>query len=691
MVFLRTAGLLLLLAVASPVAGVRRVGRQPAAPGTTPVKKVIELLKKLSAQVEEDGKREAAAYDKYACFCKEQADNKLYAIEKSEKLIASLSAELFKLMADIADLGAGISSLTTKISGLDSAISSATSARQGQHEAYLAKEADTSAGIDAIKRAIAALQDSKGDMSGKVAFEKASATLAQLSAAAAKALGQQAKKNLQPGEEYDYEYHSNDIIAILEKLLVTFTETKNRLDQEEFEANSAFEKAKLGMQNEKKFAEKEKLAKEKMEAEKTERLQAAQQEKLAEEGARDSDKAFMQTLTSNCEDKAKEWDSRSQTRAQEITAISKATEALETGVAPNWKANRMLVGLPQKKSQAPPAFLQLRGSERGAQQRRKVLALLRASAEQLHSPALSVAALRVQASEDHFEKVRSIIKDIVSRLEAQAAAEATTKGYCDTEMAKAVSLRDAKNQEIESLTAQITEKEVLKARTQGEIAALSSAIADNMKAQKEATELRADEKKDNTNVMTDAKAGKAAVEYALQVLKQFYDGQGVFVQTSAGYVPPNSDRSGKTVEDLAPETFESGYDGRQQASKGIIGLLEVILADFDRTHTTVDAAEATSAGEFQMFETAIEADTNQKTGDKATKEGEVTNLDDDLVQLQDQKKDAVKAHDLAISTLDGLKAMCVEGEETYEERVAKREKEIAALKEAHDILENWQA
>merc|ERR1719230_1096906 len=47
-----------------------------------PVEKVTALLEKLQAEVEAEGKSEAAAYDKYACFCKEQADNKQYAIEK---------------------------------------------------------------------------------------------------------------------------------------------------------------------------------------------------------------------------------------------------------------------------------------------------------------------------------------------------------------------------------------------------------------------------------------------------------------------------------------------------------------------------------------------------------------------------------------------------------------------------------
>jgi cell fate (sporulation/competence/biofilm development) regulator YmcA (YheA/YmcA/DUF963 family) len=51
----------------------------------------------LSAKVTAEGQKEAAAYDKYACFCKEQADEKLYAIEKSEAKIKDLKAEIEEL------------------------------------------------------------------------------------------------------------------------------------------------------------------------------------------------------------------------------------------------------------------------------------------------------------------------------------------------------------------------------------------------------------------------------------------------------------------------------------------------------------------------------------------------------------------------------------------------------------------
>jgi len=308
---------------------------------------------------------------------------------------------------------------------------------------------------------------------------------------------------------------------------------------------------------------------------------------------------------------------------------------------------------------------------------------------------LSAAALKVQAAEDHFVKVRSIIKDLVAKLEADKLAEATQKEFCDKSMSAAVTTRDEQQEKKESLEAEMSQKEAEKAQLESEIAALSEAIAANNKALLEATELRAADKADNTEVISQSGAGKDAVEFALSVLKQFYEGAGggapTLLQRRAGYVPPNSDREGKTLGDLAPEVFDSSYEGRQDSSKGILGLLEVILADFDRTGTVVTEQEQMSAEEFAEFKQQTEADTAAKQKQVDTTEGEVSTIKDDLVSLTDQKATAVKFYEAAVAELEALRSSCVEGEETYEERVAKRVKEIEALKEAHAILEEWKS
>merc|ERR1719247_3674944 len=94
----------------------------------TPMEKVITLLKDLSTKVAAEGKKEAAQYDKYACFCKEQADEKLYSIEKSDAKISRLNAE---------------------IKELDSAIEEKTEKRDKEHDEYLVKAKDMNEAIEA--------------------------------------------------------------------------------------------------------------------------------------------------------------------------------------------------------------------------------------------------------------------------------------------------------------------------------------------------------------------------------------------------------------------------------------------------------------------------------------------------------------------------------------------------------------
>ena len=70
----------------------------------SPVQKVIELQKNLQAETEEQGEKEAAQYDKVACFCKEHADEKPYAIEKSSMNQANLNEQIDELTGDINEL-----------------------------------------------------------------------------------------------------------------------------------------------------------------------------------------------------------------------------------------------------------------------------------------------------------------------------------------------------------------------------------------------------------------------------------------------------------------------------------------------------------------------------------------------------------------------------------------------------------
>ena len=92
-----------------------------------------------------------------------------------------------------------------------------------------------------------------------------------------------------------------------------------------------------------------------------------------------------------------------------------------------------------------------------------------------------------------------------------------------------------------------------------------------------------------------AEEGKASVELAIRMLCEFYEQHAI---PELQCVPPNSDREGYPVGDLAPEVWEGEYFGKQTESKGIFSLLEVILSDFARTIDTVTSDEELAQGVF---------------------------------------------------------------------------------------------
>jgi len=647
------------------------------------MEKVITLLKSLSTKVAAEGAKEAAQYDKYACFCKEQADEKLYAIEKSDDKLASLKAQITDLDAAIAQLNSDISDLSKKATRLDGEIKTATNKRNTEHAEYEAKATDMNEAIDACGAALDALKDSKGAMTD--------AKLNLVQVAVEKVLGKGAPK---------FQYQSNDIIATIEGLQATFKKMKKDLDIEEFDINSAFESKKLGLSNEKTFAEKERDEKAAVEAAKSEEVAAARDDKKVTTADRGADQSFMDELTAQCEEKAGQFDQRSKARSDELTALSDATSELQSGAVPNAGANKKLTGLQKKPAVVqkaalkvgikPVSFVQINSENNEVHNKlviQRVLDSLHKAAGRTGSSMLASLGVKAMLAEDHFVKVRTLIKDLISKLKADALSEATQKSTCDKGMSKAVSERDAANAQIEASTSKITTKTALKEQLTAEVSKLQGEIADLKKGLLEATELRAEDKKEHATTVGMSKEAIASVKLALGLLQDFY--KNALLQT-AKYTPPKSDRSGNTVGDLAPEAFDSTYHGSQSESKGIIGILEVILSDFERTKSTTEKDESESDKAFKEIEADTNKDVAAKEKDIKDKEKTKTDTIGDILAEQTTLGEAKDSLGNSKDALDALEAMCVKGEETWEERKKKREDEIGALKDALQIFEDWQ-
>merc|ERR1719440_2400087 len=225
----------------------------------------------------------------------------------------------------------------------------------------------------------------------------------------------------------------------------------------------------------------------------------------------------------------------------------------------------------------------------------------------------------IRLKEDHFVKVRGMIKDLIAKLEADASAEADQKAWCDEEMEKSTSKRDENIGAMEGDLAAKTSAEAKIAKLEEEIATLMSEVAELTKALNEATQLRGEEKADNTKTLADANAGLAGVTKAMKILKDFYD--NALIQTS--YKPPKGDASGNTVGDLAPDSFSGDFSGNQDAAVGIIGQLDVIKSEFEANIDATKTAEDEAESAYDSYKSETEGDISEKETSIKTKNTEV--------------------------------------------------------------------
>merc|ERR1719169_33852 len=309
---------------------------------------------------------------------------------------------------------------------------------------------------------------------------------------------------------------------------------------------------------------------------------------------------------------------------------------------------------------------------RAGDARTRVLTLLRKKSAELDSPVLAALATKVAA--DPFVKIKKLIQELIERLLQEAADEANHKGWCDKEFGKAKQSRAMKAEAVKSLNEALAKNEAKRDKLMEEIAVLTKEIAELDDSLSKTTKERNDESAENAATVEEAEEGQAAVEEAIGVLEKFY-------KTAAKAADPTLLQVGQ-VPDMPDAGFGGAYKGGQSASTGILGMLDVIKSDFVRAIKETEEAEKAAAKEFMEFETTTKVSLGTKNVAKTAKEGELTevngSIDEDNTSLTDEQS----LLDKSIQEIIELQPACVETGMSYEERVAKREQEIEALKEA---------
>jgi septal ring factor EnvC (AmiA/AmiB activator) len=266
-----------------------------------------------------------------------------------------------------------------------------------------------------------------------------------------------------------------------------------------------------------------------------------------------------------------------------------------------------------------------------------------------------------------------MIKDLIVRLMEEANEEAEHKGWCDTELTTNEQTRKEKTAAVETLHAELDELEASIQLLAQQIEDLAKDIEALDKAMAEATQLRQQEKAENEETIKDSKEAQTAVAEALAILKEFYSKAGE--ATALVQQQP-----------VAPEIFDSPYKGMQSESGGVLGMLEVIEADFARLEADTMAAEEAAQKAYDKFMTDSSADKSAKTTGHDHKTSKKEDQESAHVSKKEDLAGTQKELDAAMAYFDKLKPSCVDAGVSYDSRVGNRKEEIESLQEALKIL-----
>lgn len=454
---------------------------------------------------------------------------------------------------------------------------------------------------------------------------------------------------------------------MLEKLKDKFIAERTTLEQEERASKQAYE---MLMQELKNGIEKATTN----EDQKTEQKSSLIEDKATAEGdladttaTRAEDQKYLDDLTATCEQKAADFEARQQLRAEELVAIEKAIEII---------SSQAVSGAALYQTRGGAAFVQVRSEEQLGAARSRATAFLQARANKLQSRLLEALAVRISvpAGADPFVKVRKMVKELIVRLMEEADAEASQKGWCDTELSTNEQTRQEKTEAVESLKATIDELEASLAKNTEELVELSAALSELESAMTEATKLRGKEKEKNAETVKDAQEAQTAVAQAMTVLKEFYSSAA----TATALIQRRQE---------PPASFDAPYQGMGGESGGVVGMLEVIQSDFARLESETTAAEEASQKEYDAFMTESKVDKEKKSTDVKHKEAKKQDESQALTVAKKDLEAEQKELAAALRYFDKLKPTCVDSGVSYEDRVARRKEEIESLQEALQILE----
>jgi hypothetical protein len=694
--------------------------------------KVVELLTVMINQVESDAKMDGQTYMEYKKWFDNQKDNMKQIIEDTTQTIETLKTDLEEQETFREGQKLEFESVSQKLAKAEKELSDAKLIRAKERKDFEAAEQQLAHGVDQLERTLEVLGkqapsnnggaflqetdaamglvevaerlktslESGGDISlnagqRETLHEFVVAAKRQVSARAPRRQASIAPDFLQvkavsdSDEDGPYESQTSSVTSTMQTVLDKTNEELEKARKTEVEQKTNFDsfssalQSQIGNLEETRLDLKSQLTQSQQKSSEMQSQLVAATENLKVTGEQ------LQEVKAEFGVKTRNFKTRAGKRSDELLAVQEAHQILTSEAIQAASSAQTIIG----------DFIQVGQQHQVRSRGASVLA--KALAGSSVTAASSVSLLEVSSSQrlarrrrrsellarqgrahaSPFRKVKGMIGKMLEKLEAQAASEQKHKEWCDHEIGKSMASKTEKEADVQKLQSRIDSLEAELGEVTNDVNSLTEETGNLNGAATSATKIRQEEHEGYLSSTTMYKDSIKLINAAIKVLEKFYlkeDGKSESLVQSGGgkgkgKQDPDSDESGKGDE--KPYT-PSGM------GSGVIGILEVAEQDYTDLAQAAELSETEAANEFKEFMNqnevrlaTFEKDLEYKSRSKVRLEGELLRSEADL-------KSYTKELEAVESYLAQLEAQCIGKVDSYDERQARREKQLVSLKEA---------
>lgn len=662
-----------------------------------PISQVLGLLGELKAKIQADGERELNAYHEYIDWCGrvEAATRNDIKTQKLEK--GSEEADIEESASTIESAQAKIEKTAAEISEGKAELDEAAAIREKERAEFLESEKKLTNVLETIDRAMEKLR--KADAASLMQIAKGgvhnlittiglmveAASLTSLNQQRLVALAQtRTAQGAAAEEDYSelgapasavYESKSGNVVELLEDLKEKAVTQLSELRKAEASAQHEFDVLRQSLINEA-GADKMELTEEKT------RKMEALEEKTGSEGELEvlleelpKDERNLEDVEANCAKKEADHEATTKSREEELRAVDEAAKIIKESTGGATEKSYSLFQLRARSKLRTRADLA----------HVEALAVVKRLAHDHHSAALAQLAAQMSAimhtsavaGADPFAKIKGLIKDLISKLEAEASSESTEKAYCDDEMSKTTAKKDELTEDLDKVTSKLDKATGMVAQLKEDVSELQAELAKLASSQAEIDRIRKQSHEDYVESKADLERGLTGVRKALGVLREYYSadkGSAAMLQTG--------DESGEGDAALRPEK----HNQASGAGTGIISMLEVCESDFANNLAKEEAEESDAVEDYDKVTQDNKVSSEAKSTDVKLKTKKYTSLEKQITEHKTDREGLSSELDAVLEYDTKLKDRCIGKPDSYEERRARRDAEINGLKEALKLL-----